>query len=145
MIQVKICSIVRFCKIDTAFIRFVIVGIINTMFGTTIMFVLYNVFHQSYWVSSAANYFLGSILSYILNKYITFKYKGWDVSSVLKFSINIIVCYIIAYGIAKPLIEAIFEGFAKSIQENIALFVGMCVFVFINYFGQRLFVFKKRL
>ena len=115
------------------------------MFGTTIMFVLYNVFHQSYWVSSAANYFLGSILSYILNKYITFKYKGWDVSSVLKFSINIIVCYIIAYGIAKPLIEAIFEGFAKSIQENIALFVGMCVFVFINYFGQRLFVFKKRL
>ena len=130
--------------INNSFSRFVIVGIINTIFGTTIMFVLYNVFHQSYWISSAANYFFGSILSYFLNKYFTFKYKGWDFSSIVRFTINIVVCYFLAYGIAKPLVKAFFSDLGKSLQENIALFVGMCVFVLLNYFGQRLYVFKKQ-
>ncbi len=58
------------------------------------MFVLYNVFQQSYWVSSAANYFFGSILSYFLNKYFTFRYKGWDFASIVRFTINIVVCYL---------------------------------------------------
>ena len=78
------------------------VGIVNTIFGTTIMFVLYNVFHQSYWVSSAANYFFGSILSYFLNNFFTFKYKEWDFASVIRFATHIIVCYLTAYGIANP-------------------------------------------
>lgn len=129
---------------DTTFLKFVGVGIINTIFGTTIMFVLYNVFHQSYWVSSAANYFFGSILSYFLNKYYTFKYKGWDWTSIVRFAINIVVCYFVAYGIAKPLVKAIFSDMGKIFQENIAMFVGMCVFVLLNYFGQRLYVFKKK-
>ena len=130
--------------VNNSFSRFVVVGIINTIFGTTIMFVLYNVFHQSYWVSSAANYFFGSILSYFLNKYYTFKYKGWDWTSIVRFVINIVVCYFVAYGIAKPLVKAVFSDMEKSFQENIAMFVGMCVFVLLNYFGQRLYVFKKK-
>ena len=130
--------------VNNSFSRFVVVGIINTIFGTTIMFVLYNVFHQSYWVSSAANYFFGSILSYFLNKYYTFKYKGWDWTSIVRFVINIVVCYFVAYGIAKPLVKAIFSDMGKRFQENIAMFVGMCVFVLLNYFGQRLYVFKKK-
>ena len=54
------------------FTKFVMVGVINTIIGTTIMFVLYNVAHMSYWVSSASNYFFGSIISYFLNKHFTF-------------------------------------------------------------------------
>lgn len=63
---------------DRTFARFVLVGIINTLFGTAIMFVFYNVFGLSYWLSSASNYFFGSILSYFLNKYYTFRYKKRD-------------------------------------------------------------------
>ena len=54
---------------DKTFMKFVIVGIVNTIVGTTIMFVFYNVFGLSYWISSASNYFFGSICSYILNKH----------------------------------------------------------------------------
>lgn len=61
---------------DKTFVRFVLVGVINTLFGSAIMFVFYNVFHLSYWLSSASNYFFGSILSYFLNKYYTFRYKS---------------------------------------------------------------------
>lgn len=54
--------------IDRTLAKFILVGIINTLFGTTIMFAAYNLLHLSYWVSSGMNYFFGSILSYFLNK-----------------------------------------------------------------------------
>ena len=38
---------------DRTFITFLAVGVVNTLFGTAIMFVLYNVFDCSYWVSSS--------------------------------------------------------------------------------------------
>lgn len=38
---------------DKTFVRFVLVGVINTLFGSAIMFVFYNIFHLSYWLSSA--------------------------------------------------------------------------------------------
>ena len=126
------------------FIRYIIVGVINTLFGTAIMFVLYNVFHQSYWISSAANYFFGSILSYILNKYITFKYKGWDIASMIKFTINILVCYFVAYGLAKPFVYFILGNMNQVFRDNVALCLGMCVFVLLNYWGQRFFVFNMK-
>ena len=62
--------------IDVKTIKFGIVGVINTIFGTAIMFGLYNLAGCSYWLSSAANYFFGSILSYFLNKNFTFQNKS---------------------------------------------------------------------
>lgn len=129
--------------ISNSFIRFAIVGVINTIVGTAIMFVLYNVFDCSYWLSSAANYFFGSILSYCLNRWYTFKYHGSTWRSIVKFTINIVVCYFIAYGVAKPLAKAALSDSSKSLQENVAMAVGMVLFVLLNYLGQRFFAFKK--
>ena len=72
---------------DKTFITFLIVGVVNTLFGTAIMFVLYNVFDCSYWVSSFCDYFFGSILSYFLNKHFTFHYQGNDWKSIVKFAL----------------------------------------------------------
>ena len=130
-------------KIDASVPKFILVGVINTLFGTTLMFVLYNVFHVSYWWSSAANYFFGSILSYFLNKHFTFKYKGDTTGSALRFTLNILVCYLLAYGIAKPLMLWILSGYSKSVQENVAMLVGMVLFTTFNYLGQRFFAFGK--
>lgn len=129
---------------DKTFMKFVMVGVINTIVGSTIMFVFYNVFHLSYWISSASNYFFGSICSYILNKHFTFQYheRGWD--SLFRFTINIIICYLMAYGIAKPLMQWILSGFSKTIQENVSMLLGMCLFVVFNYLGQRFFAFKSK-
>ena len=97
-------------KLDGTVIRFIIVGVINTLFGTAIMFVFYNVFHLSYWISSASNYFFGSILSYFLNKSFTFKYGKADFKSIVRFTVNILVCYLLAYGIAKPVMRIMKAG-----------------------------------
>lgn len=126
---------------DKTFFRYIMVGIANTVFGTAIMFIFYNVFHFSYWVSSASNYFFGSILSYLLNKYFTFRFheKGW--ASLWRFILNILICYLIAYGIAKPLMKWLLNDCSKTVQENIAMLTGMCLFVLLNYLGQRYFTF----
>ena len=129
---------------DRTFWRFILVGIVNTLFGSGIMFVFYNMFHFGYWVSSASNYFFGSILSYILNRSFTFKNHERVTKSGPRFVLNIAICYFVAYGLAKPLVRMVLEGASQTIQDNIAMLAGMCVFVVLNYLGQRLFVFRHR-
>ncbi len=128
--------------LDATFLRFVLVGIANTLFGTAVMFIAYNVIGLSYWVSSASNYVFGSILSYFLNKHFTFRSTDSSPKSVLRFVINISICYLLAYGMAQPLVRWIFSGAATNIQDNVSMLVGMGLFVILNYLGQRLFVFR---
>lgn len=130
--------------IDVTTFKFVFVGIINTIVGTGTMFLFYNVFHTGYWVASASNYIIGSIVSYVLNKYYTFQNKDRSFKTVLKFILNISICYLLAYGIAKPCAIMLLKKFSKVIQDNIAMLIGMGLFVILNYFGQRFWVFKKK-
>ena len=122
--------------------KFVMVGIVNTLIGTTIMFGFYNVFNLNYWISSASNYIIGSLVSYLLNKNFTFRFKEKGYYSLLRFIINILTCYLLAYGIAKPIMHWILSDFNKTIQENLSMLLGMCLFVVFNYLGQRFFTFK---
>ena len=129
-------------EIDIVTFKFILVGIINTLFGTSIMFICYNLLGISYWGSSAANYFFGSILSFLLNKYFTFQSKRKSFGEVVRFIVNIAACYFIAYGVAKPFVRFMITGSIK-LQENLAMCVGMVLFVGLNYLGQRYFVFTK--
>jgi len=130
--------------IQNTVLRFILVGVINTLVGTVIMFGLYNLAHCSYWVSSASNYILTSILSFFLNKFFTFQNKEKSVGQVVRFAVNIAVCYLLAYGIAKPLCLYLLSGVVTSVRDNVSMFVGMCLFTAFNYCGQRFFAFKKR-
>ena len=128
--------------IDITTIKFLIVGVINTLVGTGVMFVLYNFFSVSHWISSAANYVVGSIVSYFLNKYFTFQNKEKSLKQMIRFIVNIAACYLAAYGAAKPLISWLLSDMNEKFQGNAAMLAGMCLFVVLNYFGQRWFVFQ---
>ncbi len=130
---------------DATFLKFMLVGVINTLVGTAVMFFCFNVLTWSYWISSAMNYIVGSIVSYVLNKRYTFEHKGHDWSTVWKFIVNITICYGLAYGLAKPFVTWMFSGVSTNMQGNAALMVGMVLFVGLNYIGQRFwaFSFKK--
>ena len=129
--------------LDKTFWKFILVGAANTLVGTGVMFLCYNLLHMGYWPSSAANYICGSILSYFLNKHFTFRNREKGFKVVLRFVVNISVCYLIAYGVAKPLAAWVLSGAGKTVQENGAMLVGMCFFVLLNYFGQRFFAFRE--
>ena len=89
------------------------------------------------------NYVVGSIVSYFLNKYFTFQNSEKSFKQVIQFIVNITVCYLLAYGIAKLVARFILSGCSVNIQENVAMLVGMCIFVGLNYVGQRLVVFRR--
>ena len=84
--------------LDKTVLRFLLVGVVNTLIGAGIMFLLYNVANCSYWLSSAANYVVGGIVSFFLNKYFTFENKAWSWGQVWRFALNVAVCYFIGYG-----------------------------------------------
>lgn len=127
---------------DRTLWRFLLVGVVNTLVGTGIMFVFYNVLHFSYWVSSASNYVFGSLLSYLLNRAFTFQSKDRAAKTLPRFILHITLCYLIAYGAAKPAVQYFCSGWAQQPQENFAMLVGMCLFVGLNYLGQRFLVFR---
>jgi putative flippase GtrA len=129
---------------DRVLLKFIIAGVINTIVGSCVMFVLYNIGGFSYWVSSAANYVTGSVLSFFLNKYWTFRVRKWSLYIVIAFIANIAICYGIAYGIAKPAMNYLLRNNSIKIRENAALFTGMCLFTGLNYLGQRFVVFKYK-
>ena len=136
---------------DKTFLKFIVVGIINTLFGTAIMFSSFYILEQlqwfsydiNYWTSSALNYLCGSILSYFLNKKYTFEVKETSKKSIIRFAINVSVCYFLAYGVAKPLALYLFQGAGEELQGYIALGIGMGLFVLLNYVGQRFWTFKQ--
>lgn len=128
---------------ENTVLKFLLVGVVNTLIGTGTMFLLYNLAHCSYWASSAANYVVGGIVSFFLNKYFTFQNKTWEWSQVWKFAANVTVCYLLGYGLAKPLVLHLLAGQAVNVQENVAMLVGMCLYTGLNYLGQRFFAFKN--
>lgn len=129
---------------DRKLLKFLLVGVVNTLVGTAIMFGLYNLAHCSYWASSAANYILTSVLSFFLNKHFTFQNTEQGAVQVARFALNIVVCYFLAYGIEKPLCLQVFSRAPVGVRDNVSMLIGMCLFTGFNYVGQRYFAFKDK-
>ena len=138
--------------LNSSFLRFLIVGVINTAVGTAVMFGLYNLagLHArgkvGYWLSTIGNYTVGSVVSFFLNKHFTFKNKEKGKAVVIRFVVNIAVCMTLAYVIALKAVEAALADtlLSQQMQGNVSMLVGMVLFVLLNYFGQRFFAFRNR-
>lgn len=133
-------------------IHFGMVGVINTLIGWGIMALLYNLIHMNYWFSSGISYFIGSVFSYHANAKLTFKVEERDKWLPRRFAVNIIVCYLVSFSVAKPLVARLIEltgladggGLSQALFENIAMIFGMGIFIVMNFFGQKLFVFRRK-
>ena len=122
---------------ENTMLRFMLVGVVNTLVGMMIMFGMYNLAGCSYWVSSACNYILTSILTFFFN-------KEKSVGQAVRFAVNIAVCYLLAYGVAKPLCIWLLGGASQTVRDNVSMIVGMCLFTALNYVGQWFFAFASR-
>lgn len=93
--------------------KFLLVGVLNTIVGNGLQFLLYNLTglrscgQGGVWTASIISYIVGAVMSYFLNKYFTFKNteKGWK--PIVRFAISQAACFGIAYAIAIPLISHI--------------------------------------
>ncbi len=128
--------------LKNSFLRFVLVGVCNTLLSLLLMFLLEGL---GYWPSTAIAYAAGAALSFFLNRYFTFHSDEDFWRSVGKFIVNVAVCYAVAYALAQPLVRWALGGTSISPvwQERIAKVVGMGLYTLLNYFGQRFFAFRK--
>lgn len=141
---------------DIKFWKFLLVGVINTAVGEgVVLLCLHPIGWKNFvWGAGAAavaGTVVGSIVSYFLNKYFTFKNKEKGFKPMLRFTLNIIVCLLIRViaatavsEICKALSLSMFGMDVNSFAGNMGWAVGACVFVACNYIGQRFFAFKEK-
>ena len=129
--------------LDASIWKFLLVGVGNTLLSMVIMFALEGL---GYWPSTAIAYVAGAVMSFFLNRHFTFHSEETFGRSAVKFALNVAVCYLLAYGIAQPVMELIPQPvFVPAIWwERLTKLVGMGLYTVLNYFGQRFFAFQKQ-
>lgn len=124
--------------------KFLLVGVLNTLVGDGLSFLLINLTAIGMWWATALPCALASVMSYFLNKHFTFQNTEKGLRPVLRFALNIAVCYLLAYGIAIPLMQWALTAADPALRDNVAKVTGMVLFTGFNYLGQRLFAFRQR-
>lgn len=128
-----------------SFIRFLLVGVINTIVGLTTMYVLLNGFHLSYWISTLIGNIVGAGVSYVLNRNFTFKSENAVASSLIRFVLVIGICYFVSYSLGLKVALWFLDKVTwlpKEFAKEVAVLAGTGIYTILNYLGQKLFVFK---
>ena len=74
--------------VDRKLMRFAAIGTANTILGMGIMFGMYNWLGCGYWVSTAANYLITSVISFFANKYLTFHNHQKSIRQAFRFLLS---------------------------------------------------------
>ena len=67
----------------------------------------------------------------------------WSWKQVGRFAFSVMLCYVLSYGMAKPIVLILLHAYPERVQENIAMLVGMFLYTGLNYLSQRFFAFKS--
>jgi putative flippase GtrA len=129
-----------------SFFRFALVGIINTAVGLSIIFILMNAFHLSYWLSTTIGTAIGALLSFLLNRKFTFGSSVSFQKGAPLFFIIILLAFFGSYSLGEWLAEQMTIPFPLPLslsRKDIAVFIGACIYTLSNYFGQKFIVFRK--
>lgn len=131
-----------------SFIRFLLVGVINTIVGLSAMYLLMHGFSFSYWASTFLGNLIGACVSYFLNRIFTFKSSADVGKSIFLFAVVILACYFLSYSLAEKLALWVFSHqslIEAKYAKDAAVLMGTGIYTITNYFGQRIFVFPKKL
>lgn len=131
-----------------SFFRFLLVGMINTLIGLSIMFFCLKMFHWNYWLSTFTGNTIGALCSYFFNKSFTFRSRAKFMTSGFRFVLVIGICYFLSYKLGLVGAEWVFEQitiFPLNYVHDVAVVFGSSLYTISNYLGQKHFVFKKSL
>ncbi|WP_010243168.1 GtrA family protein [Acetivibrio cellulolyticus] len=124
-----------------SFIRFAIVGVINTLVTIIVNTICNNVFNIHHNVSWVIAYAAGVTNSYIMNKLWTFESKGGSKEKATTELLQFIVVNLVSLAGTTLGLNYLIEN--VGMDTNLAQFPTIVISQFINYFGYKLWVFKK--
>ena len=135
--------LVKYLKTNS-FFRFILVGIINTMVGLSVIVLLLNGLGFSYWSATFIGNVCGAAVSFMLNRTFTFKSAVPLSKGIPSFVFILFISYLLAYSISEQIVRIVSGYVLLPIsKENVAVLLGMGLYTFINYFGQKYIVFAK--
>lgn len=117
-------------------VRFVLVGVLNTLTGLGIIYGLKYLLSMNDFAANLIGYSVGVLVSYTLNARWTFSFRGPLSGAVHRFVLLIIAAYLTnlaAVGIALQLF---------SVNSYIAQAAGILPYAAVTYFGAKFFVFR---
>lgn len=116
--------------------KFISVGLVNTIFGLTVIFLCMSYFKFNPLIANFIGYLLGFILGFFLNKEWTFQSKRSNMQLIFSYLIVIIFAYLINLMIVYLSINYFL------IDYYLAQTIGVLSYTLISFFGFRKFVFK---
>ncbi|MBY6035819.1 GtrA family protein [Fictibacillus nanhaiensis] len=135
----------NYLKPTNSFVRFLLVGVVNTAIGLSVIFILMNGFLLSYWVSTFTGNLIGAAASFILNRNYTFKSNTSIFKGSLRFGAVVLICYFLSYRLSVQLVNVHLssQDLLLISQNDVSVILGSILYTLSNYAGQRYFVFKK--
>lgn len=115
--------------------KFVIVGLLNSLFGYTVIIISYHI-TNNYYISNAIGYLLGLLLSFNLNSKITFKKKNKTNSNFHKF----VMAFFISYSFNVIILSACIE--INLFDLYISQAVALVSYTLILFLISKYYVFK---
>jgi putative flippase GtrA len=119
-------------------LKFIMVGIINTIVGFSIFYLSLEVFHFNYLVSLIISHIIGVINSYLWNKSWTFNIHYHSFSMVFKFGLT----YLLTFIINSVLLVLLVEVFNQN--PVISQLFSMVITTAISFVGQKYWSFKVK-
>ena len=124
--------------VDKTFMRFIFVGVLNTIIGYSVIMVLFHIIGLTYGVSYFLSYVIGVIISFFLNRQFVFFSKNHQLHEFFRFLIAFFISYTISYIFLYFFVEY------QIFDENIAFFAGMVIYSTLFYLLNKHITFKQR-
>jgi putative flippase GtrA len=119
------------------FIKYGIVGIINTFITLTTIFIFMKIIGANYVIANVVGYTLGFLNSFILNKIWTFGSEG----RVRKEIILFFLVFIVSYAVQLLFLLLIKEQL--GISAEMSQIIAMGFYTIINFLGNKHFTFRQ--
>lgn len=124
-------------KLSSETIRFVLVGVLNTVVGYGCYFVLLYL-QVNYIISLAISHIVGVTNSFFWNKYWTFKSKGNIKHELVKFISVYVITFFLNLGILVIFVEYV------KVDKRVAQVYALFIVTIISYIGHKFWSFKSK-
>jgi len=121
---------------NNQFARFLLVGVLNTCLGYTIIFSSMYLLGLSPILSNALGYLIALLISFILNRTFTFKSRGRSSSELLRFLAVFAVAYCVNLAVLYELLNSSFT------HEAVSQIIAGVVYVVLSYVMNKFLVFR---
>lgn len=131
------------------FVRYAIVGVINTLITLIVIYVAKSLIGINEYLSNAIGYIAGLVNSFIWNKNWVFRVKEESFLQVVRFLVGFAVCYLLQitavwalteHTVYGPMVWDIY-GFKIS-GYGVATLIGMVLYTLANFVYNRLVTFR---